>query len=341
MSKTNKLDKENLRQVIIDSPKQFAKGFALAKNIQLKKQKITSICISGMGGSSLPVDLLRTYLDDLFEKNPKNNQALEIIQNRSYTFPEKTKTNCLHILSSYSGNTEETISALNEVVKLKLPAIGIMHGGKLKELCKKNNIPYIILPAVSQPRYATGYFFATILQVLINLKLVEDKTKKIVESAKKMESSVLKSETAGKNLAKKLVGKTPLIYTTDKFKSVAMVWKIKTNENSKTPCFYNVYPELNHNEMVGYTLPQGKFHVITLADPTDHSQILKRMKITAKLLKAKDIDTTFFEMPKADTFTKMFEILFIGDWTSYYLALAYGQNPTPVDMVEDLKKNLA
>jgi glucose/mannose-6-phosphate isomerase len=341
MPKTNKIDKENLRQVIIDCPKQFAGGFRLAKNIKLKKQKFTTICVSGMGGSSFPTDLLRTYIDHLYEGNLKSNQPLEIIQNRSYTLPKKTLKNCLHIFSSYSGNTEETISTLNEAIALNLPSVGLMHGGKLQELCVKNNIPHVILPSVSQPRYASGYFFSISLQILANLGLIEDKSKEINRLTKKLDELALALEAPGKALAKKLTGKTPIIHTTDKCKSIALICKIKINENAKTPCFWNFYPELNHNEMVGYTLPQGKFHIVTLIDPTDNPRILKRMKITAPLLKAKGIETTFFEMPGSDLFTKMFGTLLFIDWVSYYLALNYGQDPTPVDMVEDLKKALA
>ncbi|MEI7426006.1 MAG: bifunctional phosphoglucose/phosphomannose isomerase [Candidatus Moraniibacteriota bacterium] len=340
MPKINKLDKENLRQVILDAPKQFSEGFALAKNIKLKKQKFTAICVSGMGGSSFPADLLRTYVENLYENNSEKNQPLEIIQNKNYTLPKKTLTNCLHIFASYSGNTEETISAIKEAIAKKLPAIGIMHGGKLQELCIENDLPYIILPAVSQPRYASGYFFAISLQLLNNLALIEDKSAEIIQLAKKLDAISLQLETPGKALAKKLIGKTPIVHTTDQYKSLALIWKIKINENAKTPCFWNVYPELNHNEMVGYTLPQGKFHVITLLDPTDNPRILQRMQLTATLLKSKNIATTFFEMPGQDLFTKMFGTLLLGDWTAYYLALFYGQDPTPVQMVEDLKNKL-
>lgn len=341
MPKLNPIDKENLRQVIIDFPRQFAEGFALAKNTKLKKGKFTSICFSGMGGSSLPADLLRTYVDYLFELDPKKNQPLEIIQNKSYALPKRTLKNCFHILASYSGNTEETLTSFREVVDRKLPAIGLANGGKLKELCAKHKIPFIELPAVSQPRYATGYFFSVSLQILTNLGLIEDKSKEIIRSAKQLEELVLKLETPGKALAKKLTGKTPIIHATDRYKSVALIWKIKINENAKTPAYWNYYPELNHNEMVGYSLPQAKFHVVTLVDPDDNPRIIKRMQITQPLLRAKGSETSSFEMPGKDLFTKMFGALLLGDWASYYLALNYGQDPTPVDMVEDLKKKLA
>lgn len=338
--KQNPLDKENLRQVILDSNKQFAEGLKLAKNIGIKGN-FKSLMISGMGGSSLPANILRIYLGDLYLKNPRRNKKFEIFQNRYYSLPHEAYDNCLNFFSSYSGNTEETIESLKQAIKHKLPSIGFTTGGKLLDLCLKNNIPCIILPAGIQPRYATGYIFAAMFQVLVNAEMVEDKTRELTELAKKLSVFAINYEAAGKKLSKKLIGKTPVIYASPKFKSLAMIWKIKINENANTPAFYNFYPELNHNEMVGWTLPQGKFHIITLLDKEDHPQNIKRMKITAKLLKKKGIDTTFVEMEDTNIFNTIFTTLFLGDWTSYYLALAYKQDPTPVDMVEDLKKQLA
>jgi len=148
-------------------------------------------------------------------------------------------------------------------------------------------------------------------------------------------------EETGRTIAQKLTGKTPIIYSSAKFAALALIWKIKINENAKTPAFYNFYPELNHNEMVGWTLPQGKFHIITLLDPNDHPQNIKRMKITAELLKKKGTKTTLVEMEKSFVLNTIFNTLLLGDWVSYHLALEYGQDPTPVDIVEDLKKKLA
>ncbi|MFA6973517.1 MAG: bifunctional phosphoglucose/phosphomannose isomerase [Parcubacteria group bacterium] len=340
MQKNNPLDRENLRQVILDSPQQFAAGLELAKNIKIEGD-FKLIEISGMGGSSLPANILRIYLNSLYLKNPKKNKALGIFQNRSYSLPHEAYKNCLNFFASYSGNTEETIFSLKEAIKHKLPSIGFGTGGKLVELCQKNNIPCVILPAGIQPRYATGYFFAAMFQVLVNCGLIEDMGRELVQLAKKLEKDAKKLEAQGKKIAQKLVGKTPIIYSTPKYKSLAMIWKIKINENAKTPAFYNFYPELNHNEMVGFTLPQGKFHVITLINQDTHPQNIKRMRITAKLLKKNGIDTTFIEMENSNVFHTIFSTLLLGDWISYYLALAYKQDPTPVVMVEDLKKQLA
>ena len=308
------IDKENLRQVIIDFPKQFEAGLGIAKGTKIKGN-FNALEISGMGGSSLPANILRIFLNDLYMKNPKGNKRLAVYQNRYYSLPHEAYVNCLNFFASYSGNTEETVSSFREAIEHKLPSVCFATSGKIDELARKNNIPCVILPTGIQPRCATGYFFAAMLQVL-------------------------RLEEEGKKIAKKLVGKTPVIYSSTKFKALAMIWKIKFNENSKIPAFYNFYPELNHNEMVGFTLPQGKFHIISLLDKKDHPQSIKRAEITAKILKKKGIDTTTIEMPDGDIFNTIFSTLVLGDWVSYYLALEYGQDPTPVDMVEDLKNAL-
>lgn len=338
-NKNINIDKEDLRGVILDFPKQFAEGLRLAKNIR-PRGKFEAVEISGMGGSSLPANILRMYLNGLYIKDPKKNKSFHVFQNRFYTLPHEAYENALNVFASYSGNTEETIESFEEAMKNKLPSVGIATGGKLAELCKKYKVPCVMLPAGIQPRYATGYFFGALMQILINEKLVADVANDIISKARKLDKTISALEKTGKTIAKKLVGKTPVVYASTKFKSLAMIWKIKINENAKTPAFWNYFSELNHNEMVGFTLPQSAFHVITLLDPKDHPQNIKRMKITAKLLKKKGIETTIIEMKGKDVFETIFSTLILGDWVSYYLALEYGQDPTPVVMVEELKKML-
>jgi len=119
-----------------------------------------------------------------------------------------------------------------------------------------------------------------------------------------------------------------------------MIWKIMFNENSKTPAFWNFYPELNHNEMVGFTKLQGKFHVINLRDKNDHPRNLKRIEVTPDILKDYGVETTMVEMPEDGMLYRIFATLQIGCWASYYLALKYEIDPTPVAMVEELKEKL-
>lgn len=335
----NETDKQDMRQVILDSPSQFKEGLDLAKNIKVEGD-FKSIMISGMGGSALPGNLLRIYINSLFKKGASTGKRLEVYQNRFYSLPPEAYEDSLNIICSYSGNTEETIASFKEALENNLPCIGISNGGILEKMCKKNNIPHIKLPFPSenfQPRMAIGYFFATIFQILINAGLVEDKTEELLELSNKLGKETVKLEKRGKEIAKKLVGKTPIIYASTKYKALAMIWKIKFNENAKTPAFWNFFPELNHNEMIGFTNPQAKIFILMIRDSKDHLRNIQRFEITSKLLREKGVESEIIDMEKDGVFYNIFSTLYLGDWTSYYLALEYNQNPTPVDMVEEFK----
>ncbi|MEK7549926.1 MAG: bifunctional phosphoglucose/phosphomannose isomerase, partial [Patescibacteria group bacterium] len=324
-------------------PDQITAGFALAKDIHIPGE-FQSIMISGMGGSALPGNLFRIYLNDLFRTESPEKQPLAIYQNRSYNLPPESYANCLNFICSYSGNTEETISSFQEALENKLPCIGLSSGGKIEEMCKENGVPHIKLPLPSkdfQPRMGTGYFFSVLFQVLVNQKLVPDMTATLLKDAEVLKGALPALEEQGKELSKKLVGKTPVIFSTAKYKSVAMVWKIKINENAKTPAFWNFFPELNHNEMVGYTNPQAKFAIIMLRDLDTNPRIGARFEKTAELLREKGVEVEILDMEGKGVYSKIFTSIALADFTSYYLALEYGQDPTPVNMVEKLKKLLA
>ncbi len=338
----NNIDKSNFKQFIIDTPTQFRVGLDLAKNISVDGS-FKSITVSGMGGSALPANLLRTYCNSLFKKNPDYN-PFQIYINRYYFLPPEAHDKSLNIIASYSGNTEETISSLEEAHKNNLKFVGLSSGGKVEELCKKYDAPHIKLPIPYpnyQPRMGTGYFFGAMFQLLINLNLIPNVTSGLLSLANKLEANMNDFEKKGIELSKKMKGKTIVVYSSPKFKSIAMVWKIKINENAKTPAFWNFFPEANHNEMVGYTNPQGKFFIIMLKDLEDDKRNLKRYEATTKLLKEKGIECETIDMGKDDVFYKIFSSITIADWASYYLALEYKQDPTPVDMVEKLKQILA
>jgi len=334
----NNIDKFNLRRVILDEYLQIEEGLELAKDVKFDGD-FKSITISGMGGSALPGNVLRIFVNSTFKDSDK--KRLEIFQNRFYSLPPEAHENSLNFICSYSGNTEETVSSFQKALDNNLPCVGISNGGKIEEMCKNNSVPHIKIPYPYenfQPRMATGYFVFSIFQVLINSGLVEFDTKELTNIAKDLKSATEESEQQGKDLAAKLVGKTPIIYSSIYFKMLAHIWKIKINENSKTPAFWNFFPELNHNEMVGFTNSQADFSFIMLRDGDDHPQNKKRFDVTEDLMKKKGMDVEIIEIKGNNIFEKVFSTLYLGDWTSYYLALNYNQDPTPVDMVEEFKE---
>jgi glucose/mannose-6-phosphate isomerase len=335
----NKIDKENLYDVIKNIPDQLIQGLELAKDVKVEGQ-FKAIEISGMGGSALPGNLLRIYLHYLFHKDPEKNHRFGIFQNRFYSLPPEAFDNCLNIVSSYSGNTEETVSSFEQVLKNNLPCIGIAAGGKILEMCREKNIPCVKMPGGVQPRMMTATNFAAVFQVLVNSGMIEDKKAELEGTVARLKENTDEFEELGKKIAEETAGKTPVVCGSTKFKSLAMIWKIMFNENAKTPAFWNFFPELNHNEMVGFTKQQGKFHAIMLRDQNDHSRNIKRYQITADILKNYGVDSTIIDMPEGPILYRIFATLQIGCWASYYLALKYEIDPTPVDMVEELKEKL-
>ena len=210
-------------------------------------------------------------------------------------------------------------------------------------MCHEHNIPHIKMPVPFenfQPRLGTGYFFGAVIQTLINHELVPNTKDMILETAQKLKDNISVFEERGKALAEKIAGKTPVIYTSTKYKPVAMIWKIMINENGKTPAFWNFFPELNHNEANGFVSPQGKFVAIMLRDPADHPRNYKRYEVTAQVIREYGTDSEIIDYEDGDIFYKMFSSLLLGGFTSYYLALAYGNDPTPVEIVEKFKKLL-
>ena len=337
------IDRYNLREVILAEAEQFAQGFAAAAKIDLPLGRLGRVMVSGIGGSALPANILRVYLNSVFAENP-HYRKIDVYQNRFYTLPPEAYENCLNLICSHSGNTEETLSSFREVLANNLPAVAVSAGGEVEKLARENNIPHIRLPLPGknfQPRMATGHFVSAMIEVLVRMRMIPDCRAEIAAAADKLREEIPAMENPGRELAEKLSGSTPLIYSSARFKALAMIWKIKINENSKTPAFWNFFPELNHNEFVGFTLPQARFFVLMLRDGQDHPDNLRRFQVTADFLRQKDIPCEIVDIPEGESvFYRMFASLALADWTSYYLALSYGQDPTPVDMVEDFKKAL-
>ena len=317
-----------MRETILDFPKQFKKGIERAKDIRVEG-RFENIIICGMGGSALPADLLVIFVNDL---------KLPFYIHRSYNLPPQAAKESLIICISFSGNTEETISAFKEAQERKLKAVAITTGGELAKLAQKYNMPLVSLPSVKiQPQWAIGYLFGALEKVLSNSGVIKDSSGEILKMAENLKPLGL--EAQGKSLAKKLVGKIPLVYAPNKFKSLARIWKIKFNENSKTMAFWNYFPEVIHNEIVGYSNLKN-FHVIILRDSDDHPKILKAMELTAVLLKKKGIEVDFVEIEGKSILEKLFNNLILSDWVSYYLAKEYKIDPAPVEIVEEFKKKL-
>ena len=307
--------------------KNFNKQFEYNPVIENKDalKSTDSYIIVGMGGSAHVGDILKNY-----------NPYLKVSVHRNYGLPV-FYNNKLIILSSYSGNTEETLDAFSVAVSDNLPMAAMTMGGKLLDLAIENKIPYIQLPdAGIQPRASLGF------QIMALTKLIGDD--EAYSAAKSLAQLIdpIKFEEDGRSLAKNLKGKVPIIYASERNRAIANNWKIKFNETGKIPAFYNVFPELNHNEINSFSNKDlsDNFLFIFLTDDQDHPRIKKRMKVLQKMYEDMGLLVAILKLKGKNTFHKIFSSLLVADWTSFYTAKGYELDPDNVPMIEDFKKYL-
>lgn len=308
-------------------PEQFLFKPVVENEKKLKKHTFYTLC--GMGGSHLQADLLKTINPNLF-----------IYANYGLPpFPKEIVKKSLFIASSYSGNTEEVIDAYHQAKKIKIPVAAITIGGDLLGLAKKDKIPYVqVSPTGIQPRSATGYMLKALLVIIKDKKSLAE----ITQLAQLLDPAP--AENHGKKIANELFGRVPVIYASEANRAIAQNWKIKFNETGKIPAFYNVFPELNHNEMTGFDVKEKthdlseRFCFIFLHDKTDHPKIQKRMEVTKKLYQQRDLPVIDMNLEGENIFHKIFSSLMLADFTAYFTANLYDAESEAVPMVEEFKK---
>ncbi|MBU0700610.1 bifunctional phosphoglucose/phosphomannose isomerase [bacterium] len=326
------IDKSNMLESIKKFPGQFEKSIRFADGVRVDG-KINKVVIAGMGGSAFPGDILAAYLKG-------TNIPVEVC--RGYSITTSIDENSLVFVSSFSGNTEETISALHDAREKKAQVVIVTAGGRLEELSREHNLPMAKIVKefpTFQPRAASGYFMGIFLGVLSNSGVIPNKKADLIEVGNFLAKCEFEEEA--KQLAKQLVDCIPVIYTHDFYEMpLARIIKIKFNENSKVQAFFNSFPELNHNEMVGFTNIKAKYHFIVLNDPDGHERITRRIQVFSGLMRDKGLPVSIMEMRGNNVLSKIFGSIYFFEYVSYYLALEYGIDPTPVDMVENFKKAL-
>ncbi len=301
---------------------------------------IQNVVVAGMGGSALPAVFLQSW--------PGLKQPLEIIRN--YNLPDYVDEHTLFISSSYSGNTEETLSALAEAESKKASIVVISAGGKLAEHAKDKNYPLFLIPGGIQPRMCSFYFLAAFIQLLEPLGLVEKGSRAELEEAGKWlegqvapwKPDVATKTNPAKQLALELIGKSVVVYSGPKLFPAANKFKICLNENAKNVAWVNQYPEFNHNEFIGWSSHpvQKPYVVVEIRSNLEHQRVQKRFVVTERLLSGLRPAPLVVE-PAGDTLIR--QLLWssnFGDMVSIYTALLNGLNPTPVELVEKLKKEL-
>ncbi|MDO8548909.1 MAG: bifunctional phosphoglucose/phosphomannose isomerase [Ignavibacteria bacterium] len=305
----------------------------------IKKKGIESVVVTGLGGSAISGDLFVNFFKD--ELN------IPFYVNRSYSLPQFVNKNTLLIVSSYSGNTEETISVFNSALKKKCRIVCITSGGKAEKIAEKNKVPVVkILPAF-HPRYALGLSFFSLLKVMNKLKVVEVKPSLInliIKLYKDKAKLYSKEKNPALAYAEQLLGYIPIIYSAEGYtSSVGYRLKCQFNENSKLSAFHNILPEMNHNEIVGwesFNENQLRTKVINILDKEYPFQVKKRFKITSEIISENKVDIINLESGEKSFKVRLMDLIYLSDWITYYSGVLRGFDPAEIKNIEQLKNRL-
>ncbi|MEJ2054653.1 MAG: bifunctional phosphoglucose/phosphomannose isomerase [Calditrichaceae bacterium] len=340
------VDKSNFKKILLDFYKQIEISESIVDQalINIEAGKIQKILYFGMGGSAIAGNLL---YDSLFDQL---KAPIDVV--RGYYSPAYCDENTLVIVSSYSGNTEETLSAVKNVMKTKASVLAITSGGELKKIAQSENWSLITIPGGLPPREALGYSFFPLYHTLGRVGLISKYQPESVniadfvhDIAKRNDHKTSDAHVMAEKLAKTIKGKIPIIYSTAPYlNTISRRWQNQFHENSKSMAFANVVPEMNHNEIVGWEQDidlQKKMIVIFLEDKASHPRIDKRIELTKKIIKKKGAEVVELYTHGRTLLEKIFSLIVLGDWVSYYLAIYYQKDPIAIKNIEYLKGELA
>jgi len=331
------VDRRNLLGVARNFPEQCEEairiGKEFSKNLRMKKPK--SVCICGMGGSAITGDILRTWLRDY-----------DIRVFREYNLPKYVDRDSLVFISSYSGNTEETLSMFRQALRMKYNMIVIASGGKLEKECEEAKIPLVRVPGGMLPRAAFAYLFFPLLVILRKTRFIKEgadlgrMVRNLKETRDELTPDVRTKDNPAKRIAIKLRGKIPLIYGFGKFEGVALRAKAQFNENSKVHSFSDSFPELSHHTIVGWESPKDlskRFAVIFIRDKDEDKEMRTRTEFTEDAVKNAGGSVIEIHSIYRSDLSRILSIMYTLYFASIYLGILYRKDPSKTELLTDLK----
>lgn len=329
-------DRERMIAVLDRFPDQCQDAIEIGERFEsLATEKPDKIIVCGMGGSAMAGEIARRF------------SRIPLFINRSYSLPKFADRHTLLVAISYSGNTEETLSALHQAIERTIPILCVSSGGRMEEIARTHQIAFLKIPSGYQPRAAMGYLAIPLLEMMSRIGALKGTIpwEGMLHGLRAIETQctgdVPTAENPAKKLACTLFGSVPLVYgTTDNTDLVAMRWKTQINENAKQAAFWNAIPELNHNEIVALVKADlANQFVVLLRNDYDLPGNLDRIRIMKGLF-SKKLRFTEVMAAGASEIAQVFSQIYLGDYVSFYLALLNGVDPTPVSLIEELKKEL-
>lgn len=339
-------DSHDMYSVLCDYPQQAQTGMDIGNSVNLsgiRTAEIRNLVICGMGGSAIGGDVLRVYAE--------KQARIPISVNRGYHLPGFVDAHTLVIVISYSGGTEESLSAYADARAMKAQCVVITSGGELLDRAETDGVPAAIIPGGLAPRSALGYLFFPLLMIVARLDILDLQqsvlagTVATLESATKEYADYLHAENSAIALAEKLRGRLPVLYAAQVgLESVLTRWRCQIEENAKMLAYSNVFPEMNHNEIVGWEQNPdllGRIAVVVLHDRDDLPQIRRRIAVTLDLLRPMAAEIVEVYAKEDTLLSRILGLICLGDWVSFYLAIISGVDPYPIEKINRLKEELA
>lgn len=339
------LDPGDMMGLTLSFPEQCAGAVAIARAADLLPlpRSVGSVVVTGLGGSAIGGDMLRALMD--------TQAHVPCMVNRDYHLPAWVNENTLVLVASYSGNTEETLSAYADAQNAGALVLAVTSGGTLAGQARADGHTVITVPGGQPPRSATGFLFFPLLIALARLDLLPDQDTAVAETLAllqrqrdRLKPDVLLNDNPAKQLATALHGTLPVVHGTTGYLGVcAYRWKCQFNENAKTMGVPSAYPELDHNEIIGWvkaTEQLPNWSLITLVDPDAGPKMRKRIEVTTRLIgnAAQQFEIT---VEGNSLLARMLSTNYLGDFVSVYLALCYDADPTVIANIDTLKAELS
>jgi glucose/mannose-6-phosphate isomerase len=326
----------SMKELIENFTTHLAQSINISENTSLKAtdKQITSVLICGLGGSGIGGTVVSQVT--------ANDASLPIVLNKDYKIPAFVNSSTLVIICSYSGNTEESLEMLDQAQKVKAEIACVTSGGNLQEIAKEKGYNHVIIPGGNPPRAAFGLAFPTLFRLLKHYKVIsEDYTSQFSNAIcliNKEEENII---AEAKDITEKLLGKIPVIYSDAWYEGVAIRFRQQINENGKMLCWHHAIPEMNHNELVGWTTKNDDLAVVIFRNDDDYFRTQKRMEVN-KTVFEKYTSTILEIYSKGNSrLERSLYLIHLGDWVSFLLAEKKGIDVTEVDVITNLKNELA
>lgn len=338
--KMEELDSQGMLDTLEEFPEQIEEAIK-GLELNLLPFQPEEIVVTGMGGSAIVGDLLKSFLS--------NRISIPIHVNRDYTLPSFVDKNSLVFAVSYSGNTEETISAARKALKKKAKVVCITSDGKLEKICEEKGVIHIEVPKGYAPRAAIAFMFIPVLKLLSELLIYDsdvailDAVSELKELRDGLKKDVPTEKNQAKRLAERIKGKIPIVYGHSIYNAVANRWHTQFNENAEVLSWFGDFPEMNHNEVVGWKGDPNSesFIPILLRDEKESDRINDRIELTKEMVLEPVTEDVIEVWSKGETqLTRILTLLYLGDYISIYLALLHERDPYPVKIIDQLKSRL-